>query len=261
MDVLIKVAGRTFGKKGNMGIGVVGYDRHRLLLHDSQRISDKTKNTDVATCLAVNLALNWIERKKYKKVTLAIDNYRVFNSLVGYVDRAITEYIERIKKKIKQLEIDVQYQLVTVKKNKLADALALKAIGKPVALVHGDGRIEYWKSTNIPLSVVGAPSVERNIKAKIQVLNQRKNFNYNDCASLTLEKVDQYSNFKQKKLKEIIVLRYGQEKASFIESVLETANEGYKVSSYRWIARGLNPNAAFKRASIEMEQFGLSAKK
>lgn len=256
MNLLIKVAGRTFGKQGYMGYGIAAYDRHRLLFHESHTIKEKNKNREVATCIAITKAVEWAKSQQFTDLIIASDNEALVNALKGGTQSHNSKEYQYLTDVIRKLPFKITFQWTTVKKNKMADALALKAVGTPNALIHIDGRIEYWKNQDIPMHIKGIPDTPKEIKLKIIDMNKRTNFSYKDCLGLEVKENDPFNTLKQKKLKEYICLRYGKDLAEYIEAVLETAHEGYRVSSYKWIARGLNPNAAFKRTSIEMEEFG-----
>lgn len=260
--MLIKVSGRIFGNKGYMGYGIVVVEGHKLLWHNSALIKQKGGSEDYAVYKAVVESMSWAIEQKISSIEIAIDHPKAFKTLLNLKKNNLyfseNKLIRKELNSISRLStlVDVFYKYTTIKNNKMANALALKVIGMPIAYIYEDGRIEYWQTKEISLMKRGLPDPQKTLKFILHDLNQRKNFNETDLNRLAYIKKDQYDTFGIAKLKHFILLRYGEKDSCFIEKILASAHEGYRLSAYRWIARGLNPNAAFKKAAIEMKTFG-----
>lgn len=172
---------------------------------------------------------------------------------------AIAELANRVFKFINRLGCQVDFEWIPRSENKFADTLASKAAGMPVARIinHYTG-LDEWKPDLYftpderefeklpPLN----PSCAREIERLLLLGDKAK---FGDYIRLKSGGMDEYSKADIEALKKYITIRHGPKAVPWIMDTLEDANPAYAANALRWAARGLPPDMALKKASMDME--------
>lgn len=128
--------GASRGNPGQAGVGVVVMDDDNIIAKSYGYVGKKTNNQ--AEYLAVILALDLISDNpavKTNKIRLIGDSQLVIKQLKGEYkvkNPKLKELYRQIKKKIESLGMEAEYEHVKREKNKLADALANRAVDENI---------------------------------------------------------------------------------------------------------------------------------
>lgn len=265
MDVLyIDTDGACTSNPGEMGIGAFIRSDQKIIEFITQKL-DKGSNNE-AEYWAVYYALVAAKKRAATNVTVRSDSQLIVNQLNGDY-KVKSESLFKIHDKIKRMVQDhfekVEFVWVPREQNKFADALASHAIGMNNAIVDKiNFKIEFWEAdstyTPNPEDFEDLPCLNPETSFKINQLNQKDANKFKDFIELKTYGIDGYSKLKENDLLEIIEIRYGERTIEFLEKALEGTTTMYLKNVYKWIARGLNPNDAFKKVSVDIEMAGRS---
>lgn len=147
----------------------------------------------------------------------------------------------------------VRFVWVPRERNADADALASQAVGMPQAPVT-DGQAEPWimDETYVPdrEALDALPVSGANIDAFLAKSDHR----FRDFISLRTGGIDGYSRLSLDRLQEIITVRHGPTANEWLGRALDGAEEStYGKDALRCCARGLPPDLALKKASVNLE--------
>ena len=128
----------------------------------------------------------------------------------------------------------------------------------PVTRIINDCTVDDWKSD--PNYVPETSKLEelpklieqcsREIRKLILLGEQAK---FKDYAELKVGGIDGYSGANTGTLNLYIATRHGDNAVQWLTDVLSEAEKGYPQRALRWAARGLPPDMALKKASVDTE--------
>jgi len=245
--------GACIGNPGLMGIGVVFQNGGATEKSVSESCGYGTNNE--AEYLAVLRAVELAAEFQYRGVRVRTDSQLVVNQLNG--EYAINQphlykLAQKIKKKAQGLTEGFSILWTSRESNKEADALASKGAGTPQAPTREE--YEGWSPDPefVPDSAAlsklpEGPQGIKNLLAK----NEPK---FKDFLQLKVGGRDGYSNLSPDSLMEIVRTRHGDKAVEWIQKALEEAiSSSYGKNALRWCARGLSPDLALKKASVDLE--------
>ncbi|WP_279146672.1 MULTISPECIES: ribonuclease HI family protein [Clostridium] len=268
---IINTDGACSGNPGPMGIGGVIYDNNNVQLTTfSQNIGFGTNNE--AEYSAIIMALELIKNYTPGDILIRSDSEVVVSQLNGdYSVRQdhLRRLYNKVKAKIKKLNCLVTFTWVKRSSNTAADKLASTALKIPQADVEQqvNNAEEYddvvetvpsWQADNnfIPDESLLAdlPAVNEECGKEINQLIQLKDkTKFKDYAKLKTHGIDNYSRKKTEELYKIIEVRFGPNTVQWLKNILGEEGNNYSKSILKWVARGLTPDLALKKASVDAE--------
>lgn len=255
----IECDGASAGNPGVMGIGVAIYSNDKLIHMFYQTCAEGTNNE--AEYLAIIQALIRFKELNIqcKNILVCSDSEVVICQLNGEY-KVNHDHLYRLYNSVqalkKELNCKISFRWTPREENKIADALASKGAGMPQAIVRDNEVIE-WEDKRIKENIdrlEELPDLSQDVKNIINSLNNKSNkTKFKDFIKLKSGGIDKYSRLKLDTLKEYIQIRFGEYAYEWISEALEGANEDYVKNALKWTARGLKPNLALKKASVDME--------
>lgn len=164
--------------------------------------------------------------------------------------------LAKVRRAAKSLPDGLVVEWVPRERNTVADALASRASGMPQAPLGGDAPLQWrLKAGFVPddslLSKL--PSVDEQIPEFMAIANPR----FADYMRLRTGGRDGYSAMKTPRLREVITIRHGADAVEWIDAALaQFEDTRYATTAMRWCARGLAPDMALKKASVDAEMAG-----
>ena len=134
-----------------------------------------------------------------------------------------------------------------------ADTLASRAVGMPQAPMQ-EGHAESWCPDPAyqadPEALAALPQTGAAIARFLSLSSPR----FRDYLGLRTGGMDGYSRLRRDRLREIISLRHGPGAVAWLARALEDLEDSaYGKNALRWCARGLLPDLALKKASVDLE--------
>lgn len=252
--------GACIGNPGQMGIGCAIYNNNKLIKTISEKAGFGTNNE--AEYLAMIAGLKATTEYKPKAIFVYSDSQLVVNQVNGewkikknHLEKLCEEIFEIINKN-KNICFEINW--ISRNYNKIADNLASSAIGHNQG-VFIDGKLVDWNEVVEITSlkerdISSLPKVNFPCEERISFANDSKEpLRFRDFLALKTNGKDFYSFLTEEELFKIIEIRFGEETVDWIIKALENSDENFKKSAIRWIARGLYPNLALKKASVDEE--------
>jgi len=269
-EFLVYTDGACAGNPGKMGIGYVIYQNPGQKLTATCTYSPGVGTNNQAEYLAVINALDYLTAFNPQSILVMSDSQLVVYQLTGvYAIKSfvMAELADRVFELIKRLGCQVDFKWIPRSENKFADALASKAAGMSVARIANHyTELDEWKpdlyfTANqrkleklAPLN----PSCAREIERLLFLGDQAK---FGDYARLKSGGMDGYSKADIEMLKNCIAIRHGPNAVPWMTDTLEDADPVYAINALRWAARGLPPDMALKKASVDAEMAANTANK
>lgn len=256
--VFVNTDGACAGNPGQMGIGVHITDAATGEEIDSHSSSVGYGTNNVAEYMAVIVGLEMLTViPNIKIATIRADSQLVIRQLQGkYAVK--TENLMKLHKQamnvLECISFPVMFEWVPRAQNPIADALASKAVKMPQTDFR-NGKVILWDTVRM------MPFVEKLAelpipKCEADVLRLNSNPDEAKFAELMRLKpggTDSYSKFTAENLVEAILIRFGKDATDWITSALTDSSEEYRLNALRWAARGLRPDFALKKASVDVE--------
>jgi ribonuclease HI len=254
------VDGACAGNPGPMGIGgIIVQNPGQEIVHSFSKPMGYGTNNE-AEYLAVITALEYIEPLKPESVLIISDSQLAVNQINGVygVNYAhLAKLLSRVGQLIDKIDGQVDVVWSSREGNQKADALASAAAGMPMAPISDNGDVQLWipDPDYVPDAEALADLPETNWECaaaikKISLMGYRAKFR--DYAELRTGGLDGYSRADMETLKRSIAVRFGQDAVDWlIETVGENTEYSRKV--LRWAARGLPPQMAVKKVSVDTE--------
>jgi ribonuclease HI len=260
-DIVINTDGACVGNPGIMGIGgiIVKHPENETIKTFSIKMRKGTSNE--AEYFAVIEALKILSKLdiKFNKVLLLSDSQNTVHHLNDIFESKVvhlSKLYKETKKIIKSIDADITIEWVSRDNNHIADALASAACGMPQALIMGDQVFKWDMEDNFTPDdekVTSLPKLNEECKVQVDLLNSLGDkAKFRDFLPLK-SGTDKYSHYKEDKLSDCIAIRFGRSAVDFLNEVLKDAEDDYKRQALRWTARGLDPNLALKKVSVDLE--------
>jgi ribonuclease HI len=242
------------GNPGISGIGGVIKVNTETVATFSNNIGTATNNE--AEYLAVIEALKLLKDIKHEKALLMSDSQLVINQINGLYEvrkphiHNLYAQVERLTKKLHY----INFRWIPREQNGEADALASSAASMPMAHIK-ENSIEFWKRDpdHIP-DLTDLPKTKTEChKQIVKLLDLGPNARFRDFRNLKTHGIDKYSRLKVNSLLKIIAQRYGSSTVEWLENTLGGFEDDYSRKVLKWCARGLEPDLALKKVSVEQE--------
>ena len=254
----VNVDGACAGNPGLMGIGGVIVKSGETIHSFSEAKGFGTNNE--AEYLAVITALEYMIPLCPESVIIISDSQLVVNQINGMYGinyPHLAKLFNRVQTLIKQIGCPVDIVWASREDNKEADALASAAAGMPMAPISDNGSINLWipdpdyrpdadKLTELPELNW---ECERGIRDIVRMGGKAK---FGEYAALRTGGFDGYSKTDTELLKYYISVRFGQDAVDWLVDAVGEETE-YARKVFRWAARGLPPDMALKKVSVDTE--------
>jgi ribonuclease HI len=260
-DIVINTDGACVGNPGIMGIGgvIVKLPENETIKTFSIKMRKGTSNE--AEYFAVIEALKILSTLdiKFNNVLLLSDSQNTVHHLNDIFQSKVSHLVKlykETKKLMKSIDANITIEWVSRDNNHIADALASAACGMPQALIRGD-QVFKWEMDGdfIPDAekINSLPPLNDECKVQVDFLKSLGDkAKFRDFLPLK-SGTDKYSHYKEEKLSDCIAIRFGVSAVNFLNEVLTEAEDDYKRQALRWTARGLEPNLALKKVSVDLE--------
>lgn len=260
-DVIINTDGVCCGNPGEMGIGGVIIDaRSKKVLQIISR-SKGIGTNNKSELLAIKDTLEMLEKFDFpiKNIVVQCSSHLALMQLIKescFDDEKIVELRSEIMEYSSLKNYNIEFSWIPNERNKMACALAAKGARMPIAYFENETMVEWNSSVSNSISkesVEKLPEVNTNTKNQIEILNNSKVPNISNIFSLMSFGIDKYSRVKINELLNYIQIRFDDYTKEYLIRTLEDINCTYSKNVLRWVARGLNPNLAFIKATLEFE--------
>lgn len=259
-DLDIFTDGACAGNPGIMGIGGRIIDNHSKVTLETFSITKGEGTNSFAEYMAIIEALKLVERLKgdFNTILLKSNSHLTISQLNGKcrIEEEVVEFHKKVFDIISSVKCNVDFMWIPYKKNIAACSLAYKAANMPITLIEGDNVIEWEEDKTFIqcLSEINSlPEVNKITKEQIEYINKTKGSNYSSFISLLTYGQDKYSRAKSDDLLRYIAIRFGNTAKNYLISTLEDLSNQYSKNVLRWVARGLRPDLATIKASIDIE--------
>lgn len=258
-DYIIECDGAAVGNPGVIGIGGVIYKDEKIEKMFSIKGAVATNNE--AEYLAVIQALSTVSELNIENQNILISSdSEVVISQINGEHNIHKEHLKRLYDAVISLKNNsnntIHFKWIPRHLNKIADALASNGAGMPQAVVR-DNEVILWDDSFIDADKEKEHLLpEENIALSkyIAALNTKaEKVNFRDFIGLKTGGCDNYSRLKEENLMEFIIIRYGEGTYNWLAEALTNTPLDYKKNVLRWAARGLNPDLALKKASVDEE--------
>lgn len=242
--------GACAGNPGPMGIGGLVRDREGGLVAMFSEAAGRGTNNE-AEYLALDRAIRLAAELGAEGVVVCSDSELVVRQLTGdYRVRngRLHAYWSRARGAMTAFPGSVRLEWVSRVYNFDADALASRAVGMPQAPLAAEGAIP-WVPRPPAETSVELPAVP----ASVTRLMRRRSPKFRDFLSLRVGGTDTFSRLAPEDLRSVIEARHGAGAWDWLEAALMDATDRYARSACRWAARGLSPDLALKKASVDKE--------
>jgi ribonuclease HI len=261
-ELIINTDGVCCGNPGEMGIGGVIIDAELSKIIYTMSRSKGIGTNNESEMLAIKDTLELLENFNFHKINILVQcsSHLAVEQLANescFSDDKILQLRTNIIQYSKLKKYNIKFSWISHEKNKIACALAAKGAKMPVAYFQ-DGIMIEWNS-NLCNCINEAevekvlPRVNINTMQQIQQLNKSERLCISNIFSLMSFGIDKYSRAKINELLNFIQIRFDDYTRDYLIRTLEELNCTYSKNVLRWVARGLNPNLAFIKATLEAE--------
>ena len=251
--------GACSGNPGKIGIGCVVYDENNNVIHN---ISEERKigTNNEAEYLAMIAGLKAVVEFEPKTVFVHSDSQLIINQING-LWKIKQSHLLLLYNQVFQIlnnnkNIDFNFKWVRRQFNKVADHLASSAINQGQG-VFVDGEFIEWNEVATMGDIIEIdklPKVKENCLINIKKANYNdESLRFKDFINLKSGGKDEYSCLSEDELFNIISVRFGKDVVFWLKKALEFSDERFKQDVIRWTARGLYPDLALKKASVNKE--------
>lgn len=260
-DLIINTDGVCCGNPGEMGIGGVIIDaRSKKILQIISRYKGIGTNNK-SELLAIKDTLEMLENFNFpiKNIVVQCSSHLALVQLIKEScldDEKIVELRSEIMEYSSLNNYNIEFSWIPNERNKMACALAAKGARMPIAYFENEIMVEWNCSVSNSVSKESfekLPEVNTNTRNQIQILNNSKKPSISNVFSLMSFGIDKYSRAKINELLNYIQIRFDDYTKEYLIRTLEDINCTYSKNVLRWVARGLNPNLAFIKATLEFE--------
>ena len=253
----------TVGNFGKMGLGCVLFRNGNIeSLGAGSPPSPGTNN--MAEYLAILASLREVAQHEPESVVIKSDSQLAVNQINGEYevkDERLQALHREVVAKAKALPCPCTFLWIPREENKLADAIASLCVQMPMAVVDTKAKtFQFWDLEDFPANgdITNLPAVHPECEKAIHQLNSGEKVKFGDFVALKTYGIDDYSRMDKEKLFSCIKDRFSEDTLTWLQLVLSSADSTYEASTLKWTARGLHPDLALKKASVDME---INAKK
>ena len=274
-EYILFTDGACVGNPGEMGIGGVVYYDGKIIESFSEFAGVGTNNE--AEYMAIIKGLELLEKYKPSSICVYSDSLLVVNQLTEVYETRqfrLTQLRGAVNRNIKKLEsssiknnkseMDIYFVWVPREQNVEADALASKAVGHHQAVITDDFKIVKWEEdvNFVPDEdlLFEIPNCNPECEKRILEISQLQDLKFKDFISLKSGN-DSYSRMKEERLFRCIEIRFGKSTVQWLKDALIDLDSPYSKKVLRWVARGLNPDLALKKVSVDEEMSSRFLKK
>lgn len=260
-ELIINTDGVCCGNPGEMGIGGIIIDAElRKIIYTISRSKGIGTNNE-SEMLAIQDTLELLDNFDFNKANILIQcsSHLTVEQLANKScinDDKIVKLRTNIIQYSELKNYKIKFSWISHEKNKMACALAAKGAKMPVAYFQ-DGIMVEWNSNLCnyisETDVEGLPDVNINTMQQIRKLNKSEKLSISNVFSLMSFGIDKYSRAKINELLNFIQIRFDDYTREYLIRTLEDLSCTYSKNVLRWVARGLNPNLAFIKATLEAE--------
>lgn len=252
----------TIGSLGDMGIGYVFFRNGNIEKIGKKKLKTQGTNNE-AEYKAIIAALTLVKSYEPESVVVKSDSQLAINQINGVYDintESLREFHQAAIASKNEISCECNFMWIPRDENKLADALASLAVGMPMAVINPDMTFEFWDVDDFPIqgNCENLPEINDDCRKTIETLNALEKAKFSDFTGLKTFGIDPYSKMGEGDLRICIEQRFSKDTYAWVDKVLACADNYYKLSALKWIARGLNPDLALKKVSVDKE---LSAQK
>lgn len=252
--------GACSSNPGPIGIGCVIYKGNgsEIVETISKRKGEGTNNE--AEYLALIEGLSSVEKYNPKTVSIFSDSKLVINQINGvfaYRDERMKKMLKEVMEIKNRIDADIEFNWISRIKNEVADNLASTAINQNQGLIVKDTFITWEESFIDDINqneIDKLPKTNNKCQDSIIKANiENTKMKFGDFLGLQTVGMDAYSVLGKDKLLECIKVRFGERTVDWLIASLEGTEYSFQLSALRWSARGLYPNLALKKASVDAE--------
>lgn len=258
-QLIINTDGACTGNPGAMGIGGVIHqhypDEKTITFSEPAGTGTNNEAEYLAVIKAMEMAL---ELHPDAAVVVRSDSQLIINQING-IYRIKHPHLARLYSKTKalagQFPVKVEFQWVPREQNKQADALASKAAGMPQA-VSKENQIITWQTNYLPedAQIEQLPQVNPDCRRELaRLINLGDRAKFGDFTRLKTGGLDKYSKAGVDILTEYATQRFGPDAVRWLQEATGGFGEAYGKTTLRWVARGLPPDMALKKVSVDLE--------
>ena len=257
-QIIINTDGACAGNPGAMGIGGVIHQKHpeEKTFTFSESAGRGTNNE--AEYMAVIKALEMALPLQPESVIVRSDSQLVICQINGVyrINHAhLAKLCSKAQSLVRKFPGKVDFTWIPREQNKQADALASKAAGMPQAVVKED-QVITWHSEYLPdeQEIEKLPPVNPDCQRGLnRLINLGKRAKFGDFAKLKTGGMDKYSRMAMEKLADNAAVRFGKESVKWLQEATGGFEADYGKTALRWVARGLPPDMALKKVSVDVE--------
>lgn len=253
----------TVGNYGDMGLGCVLFRNGNIeALGAGSPPTPGTNN--VAEYLAILAALREVKQHEPETVVIKSDSQLAINQISGTYevkDERLQALHKEVIEKAKGLSCPCAFLWIPRDENKLADAIASLCVKMPMAVIDTKEKtFQFWDKDDFPANgdITDLPPVHPECEKSILQFNSAEKVKFGDFVALKSFGIDDYSKMDKENLFSCIRDRFSEETLAWLQQVLSSADNTYEMTTLKWTARGLYPDLALKKASVDME---INAKK
>lgn len=254
-QAVARTDGACAGNPGRMGIGGV------LLTADRETVATFSEPAGMGTnneaeYLAVIRALELARDRGIGPLQVISDSQLVVRQLTGAYRinfRHLRVLRDRALALSRQIPDGVTFSWQPRSHNKQADALASRAAGMPQAPVR-DGEVALW--TGEEKAAPNLPPVGNACAGTIASLRRKGDYaRFRDYAALRVGGHDRYSRAGDEDLRLWAATRWGEDAVTWLEGAMgaDGLASPRGRTTLRWVARGLPPDMALKKVSVDTE--------
>lgn len=259
-DLVVSIDGACSGCTGNLGMGGVIKKSQGEWLH-AFNFAVETSSIEGAHYLAIIEALEYILKNNIsvKSILIETDSHVIMTHAAfkaSFVPDNLKELIEKVKELRDSLSCSLNFSWVAEEDNFAAKALAYKSANMPFAVVENNCIVPLEQEFQSAISqeqLTKLPEINAKTSEDITRLNGEKYVSPSELISLMTNGMDKYSRAKNNDLLKFIELRFGTETRDYVMRALGDLDSTYSKNALKWIARGLRPDLAFRKAAIEIE--------
>ena len=247
----------TVGNFGDMGIGYVFFRNGNVEKIGKKKLKTQGTNNE-AEYKAILSALTLVRAYNPDSVVVKSDSQLAINQINGENDIKASHLVELHKTALSlknDLPCSCGFKWIPRDENKLADALASLAVGMPMAVINPDMTFDFWDTDSFPSNnrTENLPAAHPDCNETILRLNTSEKIKFADFTGLKTFGIDSYSQMGEAELQQCIEDRFSKETLEWAIKVLAGAEYSYRLSALKWMARGLNPDLALKKVSVDKE--------
>lgn len=265
MGLIIHTDGACSGNPGPMGIGGIIQENGLTLETFSESMGRGTNNE--AEYLAIIRALELAIKYQPESVVMKSDSQLAVYQIQGEYGinhEHLARLCGKVQKLTKQFPGSVRFVWVPRESNKVADAFASKAVGTPQAVIINNQVIQWQPDPKfVPNNDLtnALPEPKPACASGISKLKKMRNPKFKDFLVIKSDGLDKYSRLSVDKLTEIVGVRFGGSSVVWLEEVVGVFESDYGKKVLKWVARGLPPDLALKKVSVDMEVAANAGKK